>query len=69
MTESEIIADQIAWVKNAIRTAQSMERIECIGLDIGADAQGGAEYTKDKEQLAVIRAAWCDRKRELEKSL
>lgn len=55
----------IAWIKNAIATAGSIERLECIAHDIGADVHGGADYTLDLIVLNEIRELWKKRRSEL----
>lgn len=56
------------FMLNAIRTAMSQERLDCLGHDIAVDAEGGCDYTADPQNLVALRSAWAERARELKES-
>ena len=53
------------WMRGAIRAAMSRERLDCLAHDIAVDAEEGADYTIDPENLRTLRAAWGERAKEL----
>lgn len=53
------------WMLGAIRGAMSRERLDCLAHDIAADAEEGADYTIDPENVRKLRAAWAKRATEI----
>lgn len=48
----------LAWIKNAITTAETLERLDMLGHDIKIDSEAGVDYTTDPAQLSIIREMW-----------
>lgn len=56
------------WLINAIQTAKSFERLDCLKNVIKDDQQDKADYTLDTEYMEQVRQAWIQKQQNLKSS-
>lgn len=56
------------WVLKEVRSAESMERLTCLGQELKYDTDQHADYTQDDAAMAEIRKAWSERRSELRRT-